>query len=168
MDKIDDQFFDKKSFAQDKDFNENVTTQVRDIAVSCGVLDLNNRKQMFAFHNFCPAGLHFYRCPSVDKTVSALSFLNLLWFVDDLLDDKHLTQEESKDLIEQVCFYFGVSEQTLESTDGKFTSISKYASAVRERLLAHVSQDWMNNFAQSYGKYARASLKETRRRTASA
>ncbi|KAL0491705.1 alpha-muurolene synthase COP3 [Acrasis kona] len=161
IEKIKDQFFDKCGFAQDKEFNEQVTLRVRDIAVSCGVLDLSDRRQMFAFHNFCPAGLHFYRCSSVEKMVSALSFLNLLWFVDDLLDDKHLTAEESQNMIRSVCFCFDAKE-TPESTDSYTSSnISRYASAVRDRLLIHMGREWVEEFSESYRKYATSSLKET-------
>jgi hypothetical protein len=159
--KIRDQFLDPSSFAQDENFNNAVTMEVQSIAVQCGVLDVQNKRHMTAFKNFCPSGLHFYRSLSVEKTISALCFLNLLWFVDDLLDDGHLSEEESTILVDCVCDVFTIDYDPEKST--RWSNIVGYALTVRERLLKHMDHEWLEQFGRSYRVYAKASLEETKK-----
>ncbi len=158
---IRDQFYDENSFAQDEAFNNKVVMEVQSIAVQCGVLDVHNKRHMTAFKNFCPSGLHFYRSPSIEKTVSALCFLNLLWFADDLLDDGHLTDEQSQHLVDSVADVFTADYKADKGTE--WANIVGYALTVREHLAKHMSEQWIEHFGKSYRTYAKASLEETRR-----
>ncbi|OLL22307.1 Germacrene A synthase [Neolecta irregularis DAH-3] len=158
---INDSFFADSLFDRTQAYDDQVISQVRNIAVNSGILDLENSRQVAAFKAFCPAGLLFYPNASADKMVSALSFINLLWFVDDILDDKYfLTTGEAVSLVSCVANTF-IFQARPSNPCTNWPKIESYALAVRGRLLMHMSAEWVARFGQSYRNYAFASLKET-------
>ncbi|KAL0476473.1 Npun [Acrasis kona] len=159
--KIKDHFYDQEFFSQDSHFNKEVIQQVQTIAVDCGVLNTNDKRQMGAFKNFCPAVFHLYKCASVERSVSALCFVYLVCFLDDLLDDEELSEETAEEIVNNVCSTFKDGEVNSSISSKQTEDILKYTLEVRKRLLLHVDEEWMSKFSESYTQYLTASLNET-------
>ena len=159
IDRLNDHFFtdDEKQYPA---FATAVIDDVRDIAERCGVLTKDKHEQS-RFANFCSSGIWFYQPTGADvhdKMVTALCFLNLLWFVDDLLDNRLVTAEEAERLVQVVAF----PSLIRDDSDSDFVSVRGYAQEVQRRLLQRHDQDWLDGFWSKYIEYIFASLVETR------
>ncbi|OLL22306.1 Linoleate 10R-lipoxygenase COP4 [Neolecta irregularis DAH-3] len=157
---IHDKFFDDCIYKREASFDKEVIGAVREMATTAGILDLNDKRSVAAFQAFCPAALLFYPQASVQTMISALSFLNLLWFVDDKLDDEHLlTSEEASSLVSCVATTF--MKELPAKRNLRWPEVQKYALAVRDRLLLHRDEAWVEHFGKTYKSYAEASMIET-------
>lgn len=156
--RLDDRFFEGDISVPDQETKEIIET-VRRIAEDTGILT-KNPEQQARFYNFCSSGLYFYNPDNGldDRMVTALCFLNLLWFIDDRLDDEMGITEEKRELVVRV-----VSNPDLAPVeDIDLACVQSYTREVRQRLLRYHDSEWVNGFWKKYIDYISASLIETK------